>query len=1004
MDTQSQRAPGLPEDCKSETSNEERLNRTNDLPNDIPGKRTDKTSPPNRPQTQLHASLLNCQSLGKGPLGKGPLLNSHTVDKKLDLFCLTETWLTDKDDTVIAELMPPGYEFKHLPRPGTKRGGGVGLLFRNTLQWSKASSHCFNSFEHLDQTLTCGSSLLHIIIIYRPPNTRFSDFIHDFSTLLESACVSKGRLLLLGDFNIHVDNESDANAQHFKEVLDLFNMKQHVNEKTHKHSHTLDLLITREDDTVCNLSVEDNDISDHFNIDFCLNADKPKKPTNTIQYRKLRDINVEAFKEDIRVSSLHNRTFSCVEAMSKCYNETLSDILDKHAPLITKQVVIHPESPWYSQEVATCRKAKRKAERKWRQTGLHIHKEIFNIERNKLIRTIAKAKKEYISSQIEQSSNSQRSLFKCLDSLRNKGKKVILPDHDNPGDLCDEVVSFFANKVSKIRHLLENLRKNEPLQHRGPDDITAKDTLSNFPIVSESKVRKIIMSSASKSCELDPIPTFLLKECIDVLSPIITNLINLSIKTSHVPSSFKIAAVSPLLKKKDADQNNLQNYRPVSNLPFISKILEKVILSLYTDHKSHNNLTGEFQSAYRKHHSCETALLRIKNDVLETLDKKNCCFLVLLDLSAAFDTVDHPILLKCLTEHYGVTEKAHEWFCSYLTDRKQFVTIKGSHSKEIIQHCNVPQGSVLGPTLFSDYIAPLAKIFRKWNVCYHTYADDTQVYVPFTPGVDEEDALLRLTNCLREVRIWMAQHYLKLNDDKTDFIVFSSEHNKTKIVTTDVTIGESRVAPATTVKNIGAALDNTLSMEQEVKAKCKAAWGNLYCLSKLKRYLSTEQLTTAVIAYVVSKLDQNNSLLFGLPNILLNKLQRIQNAAARLICGGRKYDEASPLLFKLHWLPISFRVEFKVLLLTYKALHGEGPSYIVDLLIPYEPIESLRSSDQHLLVEPRVYSRYGDRAFGNSAPRLWNRLPAHVKDSKTTSAFKSSLKTLLFKRAFSQYL
>ena len=250
----------------------------------------------------------------------------------------------------------------------------------------------------------------------------------------------------------------------------------------------------------------------------------------------------------------------------------------------------------------------------------------------------------------------------------------------------------------------------------------------------------------------------------------------------------------------------------------------------------------------------------------------------------------------------------------------------------------------------------------------------------------------------------MAQHYLKLNDNKTDFIVFSSEHNKTKIVTTKVTIGESHVDPATTVTNIGAALDSTLSMEQEVKAKCKAAWGNLYCLSKLKRYLSTEQLTTAVIAYVVSKLDQNNCLLFGLPTTLLNKLQRIQNAAARLICGARKYDEASPLLFKLHWLPILFRVEFKVLLMTYKALHGEGPSYIVDLLIPYEPIPSLRSSDQNLLVEPRVFSRYGDRAFGNCAPRLWNRLPSHVRDSKTTSAFKSSLKTLLFKKAFSQYL
>ena len=306
--------------------------------------------------------------------------------------------------------------------------------------------------------------------------------------------------------------------------------------------------------------------------------------------------------------------------------------------------------------------------------------------------------------------------------------------------------------------------------------------------------------------------------------------------------------------------------------------------------------------------------------------------------------------------------------------------------------------------MFSDYTAALAEIFKKWNVSYHSYADDTQIYVQFTPGIDEDDALQRITMCLQEVRLWMAQHYLKLNDDKTDFIIFSSDHNRKKINSTGITIGESHVAPAQHVTNIGSTLDSKLSMEEEVKAKCKAAWGNLYCLSKIKHYLSTEQLTTAIIAYVISKLDQNNSLLLGIPAILLKKLQRIQNAAARMICKARKYDEALPLLFKLHWLPIAYRIKFKVMLLTYKALHGEAPSYILNLLVPYNPDRSLRSSDQNYLVEPRVISKYGERAFAACAPRLWNTLPLQIRDSSTTCAFKSSLKTLLFRKAFSQYL
>ena len=166
---------------------------------------------------------------------------------------------------------------------------------------------------------------------------------------------------------------------------------------------------------------------------------------------------------------------------------------------------------------------------------------------------------------------------------------------------------------------------------------------------------------------LDPIPTYLLKECIDILLPTITRIINLSLQFCIVPDSFKTAAVTPLLKKASLDANVLKNFRPVSNLPFISKILEKVVLQQINKHKAANNLNEKFQSAYRKHHSTETALLRIQNDLLQSMHKKQCCFLVLLDLSAPFDTVNHSILVDRLSGRFGIRGDASKWIQSYLS-------------------------------------------------------------------------------------------------------------------------------------------------------------------------------------------------------------------------------------------------------------------------------------------------------------------------------------------------
>lgn len=585
----------------------------------------------------------------------------------------------------------------------------------------------------------------------------------------------------------------------------------------------------------------------------------------------------------------------------------------------------------------------------------------------------------------------------------NKNVPSKLPDCENDSELCNSMVTFFSTKIQKIENQLREIQaktnSNQDTLTIEASTVYHKDTLRSFHPVTEDNIRKLIISSASKSCILDPIPTYLLKECLDSLLPIITRIVNLSLLSCTVPDCFKTAAVTPLLKKTSLDSNHLQNYRPVSNLPYLSKILEKVVLEQINNHKTANDLNEKFQSAYRKNHSTETALLRINNDLLQSMDKRQCCFLVLLDLSAAFDTVNHDILLKRLSDRFGIKDDALAWITSYLKNRSHFVSINKSRSTPVLQHCNVPQGSVLGPTFFSDYISPLSDIFAKWGVSFHSYADDTQIYVPFQPGVDEDQVLRKLINCINEVRIWMAKFFLKLNDDKTDFILIGNNCFLSKVSTEYLTVGDHLVPVSDSVKNIGASFDSSLSMETEVKQKCKSAWWQLYQISKIKSFLTVDQLKTVTVSLVLSKLDQNNSLLHDLPDYLLDRLQRVQNGAARMICSAHRRSDAVPLLASLHWLPIEQRIKFKILLLVYKCLNGIGPSYLSEFLSPYtnsEPRQCLRSSMLDNLHVPRSSNKFGDRSFVVCAPKLWNTLPVAIRGSTSVDSFKKSLKTFLF--------
>jgi hypothetical protein len=500
---------------------------------------------------------------------------------------------------------------------------------------------------------------------------------------------------------------------------------------------------------------------------------------------------------------------------------------------------------------------------------------------------------------------------------------------------------------------------------------------------------------------LDPIPTTLLKDCIDVLLPTLTNIVNGSLTNSEFPHTYKFATLVPLLKKPSLDKEQFRNFRPVSNLAYVGKLIEKVAVDQFNDHREENHLHPLFQSAYRKNHSTETALVRIVNDILCSMDEKKCVALVMLDLSAAFDTVSHTILLRRLEEDFGVTGLALRWLESYFTGRAQAVNINGTLSASRPLTTGMPQGSRIGPTEFPPYTSPMFGIAKKHGVEMHMYADDTQLYVPFS--IEEYDsAIAKLEACIDEIRHWLADNHLKLNDEKTEFLVIGQKQLVNRIgKEMSIVIGSCVIQASQCAKNIGAMLDCHLDMKSHVNYVARASYYHLRNIGHIRSNITEDAAATLIHAFISSKLDNLNSLLFGVPECVLNKLQRIQNNAARLVLKKKKRDHVTPIMKQLHWLPIRSRIKFKISLLTFKALHGLAPRYITSLITRYEPARPLRSASRCLLQQnvPRLVT-IGGRAFAVSAPQMWNRLPEELRQCTNLEGFKKGLKTHLFKEAY----
>ena len=576
-----------------------------------------------------------------------------------------------------------------------------------------------------------------------------------------------------------------------------------------------------------------------------------------------------------------------------------------------------------------------------------------------------------------------------------KKKTKILPTNVPFNELPSTFNTFFIEKIEKIRAHLDLFSQHQIFKEYNGTSFSA------FTPVTEEYVKSTILKCKKSFSELDPLPAKLFYECLDILLPYVTNIFNDSLVSGTFPSDFKDCVVIPLLKKVSLDCNILKNYRPVSNLPFISKVLERIAYAQILDHLTTNELTEKFQSAYKARHSSETALLRVVNDMLSAIDGGNMSLLTLLDLSAAFDTIDHTILSDRLETSFGINGTVLNWIQSYLSNRQQKVKIDNTCSSEIPIMYGVPQGSVLGPLLFTMYVYPLTDVIKQHEFPYHLYADDTQLYRPISTN-DFDLMTDELSKCTDGINKWMNTNKLKMNNDKTELLLCGTHSKLNSVQAKSVKIGNEVINYSKKVKNLGMFFENNLSMNCAVSHIRKCCYLELRKIAHLRSYINEDAAKTLVLSFVISRLDYCNSLFYNMTNENIHKLQLVQNHAARLVKRAPKRSSASSLLKELHWLPVKQRIIYKIAVLVYNCLYDDNsPLYLKELINIYIPQRTLRSSQKHLLVKPLTNLKtFGERSFAYAAPDVWNKLPDNVKSSETISIFKKRLKTHLFRLSF----
>jgi hypothetical protein len=951
--------------------------------------------------TNSNFSLIhfNCRSLSANFEKMVSCLSE--LEFNFDIIAVSETWLSDNNNNREYEI--DGYVPYFCSRQN-KKGGGVALYVNHLLQHKYLPNVSFcveNCAEFICIEVYLKNSRKVVVgCVYRAPNTNLGLFREKFDILCQT--VGKSILYICGDFNVDLLNY-DKHPETNSFVDEIFGAGLHplITKPTRITLNTstlIDNIFTTEMDFIIDSGIIVDDTSDHLPIFQICRYEENIIDIHINQKYKKRSLNDENINN--LLLSLENinweSVFAC-ENPNDAYNIFIDVIIrnyDRYCPV--KWINCRNNSkttkfrkPWITSTLRNACKKRKSLYQVYLKKKTLQSEECYKKYRNKLNSILRNAKVRYYSKLLDDVRNDVKQTWKILNSLTSKTRKTCNypSEFNNNGEyvkeyknIADAFNEYFVTVGSSLASKIPQCERK--FDHYMDDKIDSSMFLN--PVTDDEIVSLVKLTKPKMSKDCDDLSMKVVKNIIRSVVTPLTFICNLSFETGLFPDKLKIAMVSPLFKS--GDNQCFSNYRPVSLLPQFSKIIERLFNNRLKSFIETKNILSNSQYGFRSNHSTSLAILELIEKISSSIDESLVTIGVFVDLKKAFDTINHEILLKKL-EHYGLRGIVKNWMASYLTNRPQYVKFKNVCSEQRMVSCGVPQGSVLGPTLFLLYINDISNVSDLLNIIL--FADDTNL---FLTGTDIDEMCRIMTTELTKLNIWFQVNKLSLNIQKTNFIIFGNKKCVNRNY--NITIDGCNLERVLVTKFLGVYIDSQLNWAEHVKIIQKKVSKNIGILFKVQHLLDVTTLHNLYFT-LISPYFYYCSEIWG--NTYRNRIQPLfimQKKALRLINKKDYSTHSGPLFFNSNILTLTDLVIFKTLSIMYKAKHNMLPSN-VQALFQFGVQHNYETRQKQSFKYHYCRTTKKAMCISITGPKMWNNLDHDIRESDKPYVFTKLCKKML---------
>ena len=785
----------------------------------------------------------------------------------------------------------------------------------------------------------------------------------------------------MGDLNIDMLEKNNNDCRKLTDLIKPFGLRCLIKETTRPSifkNSCIDQIITNSE-IIDMAGVIDINLSDHLLVHCSLKKHTPPKTKCSFTGRSYRNYNMEAFQQGIREANWDDYNHSGVVTEKwDIFENIIRENIDRMCPLKIFKIKQEKE-PWVTNELIELIKDKDLILRRARKRKDHqLWTEAKRI-RNQCISRIRKAKADFIKENLNNNIGDQKKFWKniqdVLPSKKNNGKiSIKLTDKDSGQPILENNTASFINDF--FVNIGPNLAKNcnTEWKFRGLDSVNYTDNI----VTNDDEIIKLCKAiNINKSSCVDHLSSQILRDAFLAVPEKMVQLFNLSFDTAEIPKTWKIAKVTPI--PKAGISSDVSNFRPVSLLPLMSKLIEKIVHSRIYEFCENNDILDRRQGGFRpKHSTCSTTAFFI-DDIYTAMNNNEILIATYIDAMKAFDTVNHEILLK-KAEKYGITGQVLGWLKNYLSDRYQCTIANNIVSEKKLISCGVPQGSVCGPLLFLIYINDLAGILDSCKVSL--YADDTVIYIAHK---DVQNALVLLQHDLNNLIEWCSDNKVTINSKKTKYCIYGMRSNvkHSKAQDTILSLNNNILDRVSSYKYLGFILDEHLNYNKHILEMCNLVNHKLYLLSRIRKYITTEASIVIFKTMVMSVIEYGDIIYAGTSNRNLDKINKLFYRGLRICMGAEVHYSKEELQIECRISPLMKRRDLHLLLFMHKQQNIENLLKISNI-----------ATRLHNAPVFWQYKPINEKVRLNPIYRgalLWNGLPADIRNMNFND-FKTKMK------------